>query len=160
MSERTAETLVGAVVLAVAAGFVGYAATVTDLGLGTGGGKRLVAEFRSIGGVSTGADVRIAGVKVGSVSDLALDDETYAARMTLTIRRGVAIPEDTSAKITQAGLLGDTFVALDPGASDFMLEDGDRIQFTQDSVNLLDIVSRFIAGSGGTGVGADGGGSE
>jgi phospholipid/cholesterol/gamma-HCH transport system substrate-binding protein len=63
----------------------------------------------------------------------------------------LAIPEDSSAKITAAGLLGDNFIAIEPGASDYMLAEGDRIQYTQGSVNLLDMAGKLIHGS------ADGG---
>lgn len=157
MAERTAETILGAVVLIAAVGFIAYAATTADLGLTGGGGTRLTAEFRSVGSVSEGAAVRIGGVRVGSVADIALDQETYTARVDLRIEPGVEIPEDTAAKITQASLLGDSFIALDPGSSDFMLKDGDSITYTQDAVNLMDIVSRFIAGSGAPSGGGSGG---
>jgi phospholipid/cholesterol/gamma-HCH transport system substrate-binding protein len=148
LAERTAETILGAVVLAAAVGFIAYAATTADLGLTGGGGTRLTAEFRSVGSVSEGAAVRIGGVRVGSVADISLDEQSYTARVALRLQPGIEIPEDTSAKITQASLLGDSFIALEPGASEFMLSDGDPIAYTQDAVNLMDIVSRFIAGSG------------
>ncbi|MEM9781712.1 MAG: outer membrane lipid asymmetry maintenance protein MlaD [Pseudomonadota bacterium] len=149
MSETTAETTVGAIVLVAAAGFIVYAATVADLGFSRGGGTELVAEFRRAEGIAPGGDVRIAGVKVGSIANMALDPERYRARVTLTIQPGVDIPDDTAAKITQASLLGDSYIALTPGSSEFMLQDGEMIEFTQDSVNLLDLVGRFIAGGGG-----------
>ncbi|MEL6265477.1 MAG: outer membrane lipid asymmetry maintenance protein MlaD [Pseudomonadota bacterium] len=148
MADNTAETVVGAIVLAAAAGFVAYASVTADLGFGGGSGTELVAEFRRAEGIAPGGDVRIAGVKVGSISRMELDPTTYKANVTLTIREGVALPDDTSAKITQASLLGDSYIALAPGSSEFMLEDGDLITYTQDSVNLLDLVGRFIAGGG------------
>ncbi|MEM6972039.1 MAG: outer membrane lipid asymmetry maintenance protein MlaD [Pseudomonadota bacterium] len=148
MSETTAETSVGAIVLLAAAGFVAYAATVADLGFGGGGGTTLVAEFRRAEGIAPGGDVRIAGVKIGSISSMVLDPARYRARVTLNIQPGIDIPDDTAAKITQASLLGDSYIALTPGASEFMLQDGELITFTQDSVNLLDLVGRFIAGGG------------
>ncbi|MGF1551197.1 MAG: outer membrane lipid asymmetry maintenance protein MlaD [Paracoccaceae bacterium] len=155
MPERTAETILGAVVLTAAVGFIVYAATTADLGLTGGSGTRLTAEFRSLGSVSEGAAVRIAGVRVGSVSEVVLDPETYNAQVTLRLQPGIEIPEDTAVKITQASLLGDSFLALDPGSSDFMLEDGGELTYTQDAVNLMDIVSRFIAGSGAPSGGGD-----
>ncbi|MEL6196768.1 MAG: outer membrane lipid asymmetry maintenance protein MlaD [Pseudomonadota bacterium] len=149
MAENTAETLVGAFVLAAAAGFMAYAANTADLGFGGGGGTQLIAEFRKAEGIAQGGDVRIAGVKVGSISRMELDPESYAARVFLNLNEGVTLPDDSSAKITQASLLGDSYIAIDPGASDLMLQEGDLIEFTQDSVNLLDLVGRFIAGGGG-----------
>ncbi|MEO1276945.1 MAG: outer membrane lipid asymmetry maintenance protein MlaD [Pseudomonadota bacterium] len=149
MAENMGETLVGALVLAATAGFVGYAATTADLGLGTGGGTQIVAAFGKAEGLAQGGDVRIAGVKVGSISRMELDTDTFEARVTLTLNPGVLVPEDSAAKITQASLLGDSYIAIDPGASEYMLQSGEEMEYTQDSVNLLDLVGRFIAGGGG-----------
>ncbi|MEM6489123.1 MAG: outer membrane lipid asymmetry maintenance protein MlaD [Pseudomonadota bacterium] len=148
MAERVADTLVGAAVIAAAAGFVLYAANTADLGLGGGSGTTLVAEFRKAEGLAAGGDVRIAGVKVGSISGMTLDPETFVARVTLQVDEGLELPDDTGARITSAGLLGDSYIALEPGASEFMLQDGDVLFRTQDSVNIIDMVSRFVAGGG------------
>ncbi|MEL6477427.1 MAG: outer membrane lipid asymmetry maintenance protein MlaD [Pseudomonadota bacterium] len=147
MASNTVEALIGGAVLAAAAGFIVYAANTADLG-GTGGGYELVAEFRKAEGLAPGNDVRIGGVKIGSVTAMDLDPDSYKAVVTLAIREGVLIPEDSDVKITSSSLLGDNFLAIGPGGSEFMLENGDEIEFTQDSINLLDLVGRFIAGSG------------
>ncbi|MEM0921848.1 MAG: outer membrane lipid asymmetry maintenance protein MlaD [Pseudomonadota bacterium] len=147
MASNTVEALIGGAVLAAAAGFIVYAANTADLG-GTSSGYELVAKFRKAEGLAPGGDVRIGGVKVGSVTEMELDPDSYKAIVTLAIRDGVAIPEDSDVKITSSSLLGDNFLAIGPGGSEFMLEDGDEIEFTQDSINLLDLVGRFIAGSG------------
>ena len=147
MASNTVEALIGGVVLAAAAGFIVYAANTADIG-GGAGGYELVAKFRKAEGLATGGDVRIGGVKVGSITDMSLDPESYRAVVRLSIRDEIRIPEDSDAKITSSSLLGDSYLAIGPGGSDFMLEDGDEIEFTQDSINLIDMVGRFIHGSG------------
>lgn len=150
MASNTAETLIGALVLAVAGAFVVYASTVADLGLGGGGSGsyQVTAKFRKAEGIAPGGDVRIAGVKVGSITSMTLDPETYQAKVILTFDGNVQVPDDSSAKITSASLLGDSYVAVDPGASEFMLEAGDEIAYTQGSVSLTDLIGRFIHGGG------------
>ena len=150
MANSAAETVVGAAVLAVAAGFFVYAARTADVDVG-GGAYELSASFRKADGVTVGGDVRIAGVKVGAVRDMALDPETYRARVVMTIRDGVSVPEDSAATIATDGLLGGAHIAIQPGGSEFMLEPGDEFDFTQGSVNLLDLVGRAISGGGGDG---------
>lgn len=161
MAGSAAETLIGAVVIAAAAGFLVYAGNTADVSM-TGQSYSLVAKFRKAEGVSEGTDVRIAGVKVGTVRDMSLDPKSYQAVLELSLRGGLEVPEDSSAKITAASLLGDNFIALAPGASQYMLEPGDEITYTQGSVNLLDLAGQAISGgrsevSGGNGAGGGGG---
>lgn len=150
MAHNTAETLIGALVLAVAGGFLVYAANTADVDV-SGGGYGLTAEFRRAEGIAPGGDVRIAGVKVGTIRAMTLDPKSYKAVVAMTIRAGIEIPEDTAAKITSASLLGDSFIALAPGASDVMLADGESFLYTQDSVSLIDLATKAVAGSGLTG---------
>lgn len=148
MASHAAEAVVGGVVLAAAAGFFIYAGQTADVGLG-GGAYELSASFRKADGVTPGGDVRISGVKVGSVRDIALDPETYQARVVMAIRDGVAVPDDSAATIASDGLLGGAYVSIQPGGSEFMLEPGDEFDFTQSSVDLLDLVGRAIGGMTG-----------
>lgn len=150
MAHSMSETLIGAAVLATAGGFFFYAASVADVDVATGG-YDVTAEFRRAEGIAPGGDVRIAGVKVGTIRSMSLDQRSYRAVVTMTIRAGIDIPEDTAAKITSASLLGDSFIALAPGASDVMLGSGDSFEFTQDSVSLIDLATKAVAGSGLTG---------
>ncbi|MEL7153632.1 MAG: outer membrane lipid asymmetry maintenance protein MlaD [Pseudomonadota bacterium] len=147
MASNAAETLIGALVLAVAGGFLVYAANTADVSVG-GGGYALNAEFRKAEGLSIGGDVQISGVKVGSITSISLNPDTFRAAVGLSIRDGVKVPEDSLAKIASEGLLGGNFVAIDPGASEFMLENGDSFDHTQGSVNLIDLVLKFGQGSG------------
>lgn len=147
MASSAAETVIGAVVLAVAGGFLVYAANTADVSVG-GEAYELTAEFRAAEGLGLGGDVQIGGVKVGSITAITLDQDRYRPVVTLSIQSDIKVPEDSIAKISSEGLLGGNFIAIDPGASDYMLEDGAEIEQTQGSVNLMDLVGRFIQGSG------------
>lgn len=148
MANSAAETIIGALVLVAAGGFLAYAATTADLGP-RGSGYDVVASFRKAEGIAVGGDVRIAGVKVGSVSAMALDPATYRARVTLAIDAAVRLPDDSAAKITASSLLGDSYIAIDPGASELMIEPGGEMTITQDSISLTDLLGRFVQGSVG-----------
>lgn len=146
MANQATETLIGAIVLAVAGGFLVYAANTADMSIR--GGYPLRAEFRAADGLDPGSDVRLSGVKVGSVTSIALNRDNYFAVVGVALDEDVKIPEDSVAKIASDGLLGGNFIAIDPGASEFMLEPGAAFQHTQGSVNLIDLVSKAIHGGG------------
>lgn len=139
-----AETAIGAAVLAVAGGFLVYAAQ--HASIDGGGGYTLTAQFRKAEGVTVGGDVRISGVKIGAVRALTLNPESFQAEVTLSIDGDVRLPDDSSASIASDGLLGGAHVAIQPGGSEFMLEAGDEIAYTQGSVSILDLVGRAITG--------------
>jgi phospholipid/cholesterol/gamma-HCH transport system substrate-binding protein len=145
MAGNAAETLIGAAVLAVAGGFLMYAASTADVNVARGG-YELVANFRKAEGIDVGGDVRIAGVKVGSIASMELDPATFFARVTVVVDKAVRVPEDSLAKITSASLLGNSYIAIDPGSSDLMLEPGEEISFTQSSVSVGDLIGKFIHG--------------
>lgn len=150
MANHTTETLVGAAVLAVAVGFLGYASKFTDFASG-GSDYALSASFRSIEGVSVGTDVRMVGVKVGTVSDIKLDTELFRATTVLSMRNGVPVPNDSTAVIASEGLLGGNFVEILPGASFDNYQPGDEILDTQGSVSLMNLLLKFVSGSGDSG---------
>ena len=130
------ETVVGAAVIVVAAAFLAYAYGAS--GKATGRDHyRIEAVFGRIDGVTVGSEVRIAGVKVGAVSANSLDLKTYEANVQLAINRGVGIPEDSIAKVVSDGILGGSHIAIEPGAAEEMLREGDKITITQGSVDLL-----------------------
>ncbi|EFH11225.1 outer membrane lipid asymmetry maintenance protein MlaD [Teichococcus cervicalis] len=141
-----AEIITGAVVLLVAAVFVVYALGQSGRSIGAGGAGSLTltAKFDRIDGLTPGADVRIGGVKVGSVVDQRIDPRTYLAILRLRVEPGIAIPNDSSAEITSESLLGGKYVALVPGGSDTMLRDGQEITITQSAVSLESLLGRFI----------------
>ncbi len=137
-----AEILTGAGVLLVASGFLGFA--VTHSGKSAGAGYRLEARFDRIDGLASGADVRIAGVKVGSVTDTRIDPKTYLAVVSLTVRDDLRLPKDTSAEITSESLLGGKFLNLTPGGDPAELKPGGTISITQSSVSLEQLLGKFI----------------
>ncbi|MEM0944369.1 MAG: outer membrane lipid asymmetry maintenance protein MlaD [Pseudomonadota bacterium] len=147
MASNTVEALIGGVVLAGAAGFLVYAANTADIS-GTGAGTELVAEFRKAGCISPGADVRISGVKVGSVTGMELDPRSFKAQVTLSLNEDIELADDSGVRTASESLLSDSYVAIVPGFGDIMLEAGDEIDVLQDCVNLMDLVGKFIQGSG------------
>lgn len=155
MAENTGEVLVGAAVLAVAIGFVVYAGQATGFGAGASG-YPLKASFRSIEGVTVGTDVRLAGVKIGTVTDLALNPATYRADTTFSVANGIEIPDDSAIVVSSEGLLGGNFVEIFPGGSPFYYGAGDEIVDTQGSVSLINLLLKYVGGGGDT---ADTGGA-
>lgn len=138
------ETLMGALVLVVAGGFLFFAYTTTDVA--AGGGYVLQARFSSAGGLTIGSDVRVSGIKVGTVVDQELDPEYYDAVVRFTVDPDVELPADTSASISSEGILGGSYLSLDPGFEEELLGPGDEIspEYTQGSVDLMDLISRFV----------------
>ncbi len=147
MSETKTEALVGAGVLVAAAGFLWYAAGVTEAGGSGGASYPLQASFRSAEGISVGTDVRLAGVKIGSVRALELNAQSFRAEATFAISEGIELPEDSSAAISSEGLLGGNFIEIVPGGSPFNLEEGGEILDTQGAVSLIGLLTKFVAGS-------------
>ncbi len=143
MKNSVVETIVGAVVIAIAGAFFFYVYTNTDLGRGRGG-YSVMAVFDSIDGIAIGSDIRLAGIKIGSVADQKLDQENYQAVVTMAIDSDVKLPEDTSAKVTSEGLLGQKFIALDPGGSETMLKDGDYLTHTQSAFDIWAMINKYI----------------
>lgn len=147
MSENTTEAIVGACVLAAAAGFLWYASGVTDARGTSSASYPLVASFRSAEGISVGTDVRLAGVKIGSVRGLDLNAESFRAEATFAISEDIELPEDSSAAISSEGLLGGNYIEIIPGGSPFNLEAGGEILDTQGAISLIGLLSKFVSGS-------------
>lgn len=144
MGHNLVETLIGAVVLAAAGAFLLFAYTNTNMR--SVEGYVLTARFDRVDGLTNGADVRLSGIKVGSVIGQDLDPHSYNAIVRMTIDPRVRLPEDTFARITSSGLLGSNYLALSPGGSDVMLEPGEEIVETQGAVDLLTLLSKFASG--------------
>jgi phospholipid/cholesterol/gamma-HCH transport system substrate-binding protein len=149
MAENTTEVIVGGVVLAGALAFGIYAAQVAGLSGGGSDAYSLNASFRSLEGVSVGTDVRLAGVKVGTVTDIALNQETFRADTTVNVKQGIEIPDDSAIVIASEGLLGGNFVEIVPGGSPFSFAAGDEITDTQGAVSLISLLLKFVSGGSG-----------
>ena len=145
-----AETGVGAVVLAAAVGFLVYALSAGAVGR-HGGGYELKARFGQVGGLAAGADVRLAGVKIGTVSSIKLDPKTFLAEVDLSVDPTIKLPTDSTAKITSDSLLGGAHVAVAPGGAAEDLKPGGEIQNTQGSVDLFGLIGQVIRPQAGSG---------
>ena len=111
------------------------------------GGLELRATFDQIGGLKPRAPVSIAGVTVGQVKDIALDDR-LRARVTLEVEKDLALPVDSSAAIQTQGLLGDQYIALEPGGEEEVLKNGDEIEFTESALSVERLIGKFVQDSG------------
>lgn len=109
-------------------------------------GFTLVATFDEIGGLTPRAPVVISGVKVGQVTGIELDDD-LRARVTLDVRQDLELSIDTSASIRTSGLLGNQFIALEPGGEIDMLRSGEALDFTENALNLEKLIGAFVHGS-------------
>jgi phospholipid/cholesterol/gamma-HCH transport system substrate-binding protein len=146
MTRNLLETLLGAIVLIVAIVFLVFAYSAAQLG--DESGYELVAQFDRVDGLQPGSDVRISGIKVGTVIDQNLDPTTYRAEVRFTMREDVELPADTSAAVVSDGLLGGKYLALVPGGDIEMLEPGDEVALTQSAINFEDLIGHFIFSQG------------
>ncbi|NDY92365.1 outer membrane lipid asymmetry maintenance protein MlaD [Ideonella livida] len=145
MNKKSIETLVGLFVLLGGLGVVFLALKAANLAsFSSGDSYTLVAKFDNIGGLKPRAPVRSAGVNVGRVTSIALDAKTYQGVVTLEISKGVEFPKDSSAKILTAGLLGDQYIGIEPGAAEANFAAGDVIRQTQSAVVLENLIGQFL----------------
>jgi phospholipid/cholesterol/gamma-HCH transport system substrate-binding protein len=144
MERSVAETLMGAIVLAVGITFGFFAYNTSGVNASSGGSYPLQASFDTVDGISSGSDVRIGGVKVGVVNRVDLDTKTYRAVVHFQLREQVKIPTDTAAAIVSESLLGGKYLSLTPGGDEENLAANGRIAVTQSSVNLESLIGRFM----------------
>jgi phospholipid/cholesterol/gamma-HCH transport system substrate-binding protein len=149
MKRNAVETVLGAVVLVVAALFLFFAYTTSEVRAVSG--YELTARFDRIGGLRDGADVRISGIKVGTVTQQVLDPKTFEAVVTLSVQPDIRLPVDSVASITSSGLLGSDFVSLTPGNEDDIIKPGGTIAHTQPPMDLQSLIGQYIFSQGGSG---------
>jgi phospholipid/cholesterol/gamma-HCH transport system substrate-binding protein len=148
LREQWAETAMGVVVLALAAGFLTYSLSVGGVAMKRGD-YEISAKFGEAGSLAPGAAVTVAGVKVGAVSQVTLEPKTYLAVAKLSIDPTVKLPADSTAKITSDGLLGGAHIAIAPGASLDDLKPGGEIENTQGAVDIFGLIGSVIRPQGG-----------
>ena len=151
--KRGIDLIVGLFVLGGLAALVFLALRVGNLSTASvNNAYHLYAEFDNIGGLKLKAPVTMAGVNVGRVTDVKIDKDFYTAIVELSINADYDnLPEDTSAAILTSGLLGAQYVGLEPGAEETYLKEGDRIEITQSSLVLENLISTFVTGGAGGG---------
>ncbi len=148
MNRNVVETALGAVVLVIAAAFFYWAYTSSGQAQGSNG-YPLVAKFDQIDGLDVGSDVRISGIKIGKVVAERLDPQTFRATVTFSVQNGIELPTDSSAAIVSASLLGGKYLSLTPGGDEKMLKPGGEITLTQSSINIEQLVGKYIFGGAG-----------
>ena len=142
MKRNPIETVLGAVVLAVAVMFLAFAYSIADLKAVTG--YEVKATFLKVGGLERGSDVRISGIDVGTVTSQTLNPETFQAQVIMSIDPSVVLPADTEASIVSDGLLGGKYVNLVPGRASERIAAGGVVSKTKDSQSLEDLVGQII----------------
>lgn len=142
MNKKPVETIMGLVVLVIAILFLAFAYRVSDLQVVQG--YSLHAEFMKVGGLSIGSDVRINGIKVGTVTAQKLNNEDYLATVTLSISSDIKLPKDSIISIVSDGLMGDKFIKIEPGNSAELLKDGDSFSKVKDFKTIEDMVGEII----------------
>jgi phospholipid/cholesterol/gamma-HCH transport system substrate-binding protein len=139
------EIIVGTFVLLCAVFF--FVTSFKSAKVGSSNGYYLIAKFDNVDGIANGSDVKISGVKIGTVIDQFLDPRDFRATLKFNVSEDVKLPLDSSAKIASEGLLGSKYLAVTPGGDTENLKNGEEIQFTQSSINLEDLLGKFIFGS-------------
>ncbi len=142
MSRNAVETVMGAVVLVVAAVFLFFAYTTSQVGAVSG--YELTARFNRVEGLRDGSDVRISGIRVGSVVSQQLDPKTFMAVVRMSIDPSIQLPVDTVATITSSGLLGDKYLSLEPGNEDKLIPPGGEVEHTQSPMSLESLIGQYI----------------
>ncbi len=146
MSRNVIETVMGAVVLVIAGVFLFFAYSTSQVRAVSG--YELTAKFDRVEGIREGGDVRISGIKVGSIISMALDPTNFLAVVKLTVDPMIKLPNDTVAEILSSGLLGDKYLALVPGAADEIIPPGGEIKFTQSPMSLENLIGQYIFSQG------------
>ena len=144
MSNSKIETTVGGLVVVLAIGFFIYVLNSTNV-MNRDDGLNLKASFRSADGITSGTDVRMAGVKIGTVTGMRLDPESFRAEVLFSLRGDLKIPDDSGVAVSQDGLLGGSFVEVIPGGSEFELQEGAEFMDTQGSVSLVSLLLKFVS---------------
>jgi phospholipid/cholesterol/gamma-HCH transport system substrate-binding protein len=145
MRNDTVETLIGAAVIVIAVVFVIF--TYRTTGSGSVGDYELSAKMPRVDGVAVGTDVKLSGVKIGSVKALTLDPKDYRVAMHMSIQPDVQVPDDSSVIVTQAGLLGSSYISIQPGGSDAMLKPGGEIKNAQGAIDMMGLLNKFVNSS-------------
>ncbi len=161
MSRNAVETVMGALVLVVAALFLFFAYTTSQVT--SVRGYQVMAKFSNAGGLKSGGDVRISGIKVGSITNETLDPKTFQAIVQMSIDPAIKLATDSVAQITSSGLLGDNFISIEPGNEDDLIPAGGTITHTQAQMSLENLIGQVIynqaQGPGGGAKNPSGGGA-
>ena len=142
MKSNTFEAIVGAFVIIISVVFLffGFSA----MKIQNSDSYNVSALFNRIDGIKIGSDIRMSGIKIGTVVSQELDNSSFEAKVLMSIDSKILIPDDSSAKITSDGLLGGNYISIEPGGSDIYLLNNEEIFFTQGSVDLIGLVGEAL----------------
>ena len=138
------EFIVGLGVILIAGWFILAVVSKSEKLTNVGETTKYIASFNDVSGISVGSDIKLAGVTVGKVLSLKLDEINYTAEMVLGINRKIKIPNDSEIIITSEGLLGGNYVSISPGGSDIFLKANEKFSFTQSSLSLNNLIQKFF----------------
>ena len=142
------ELIVGIFMLAGIIAITFLALRMGDIGLFNNKNYSIEARFASASGLKKGAYIEMAGVTVGKVKQITFDNEEYLAVVEISLQNNIKVPEDSIASIRTAGIIGDKFIKISPGGSDTYLEESMEIVETEPSINLEELISKYIFESG------------
>jgi phospholipid/cholesterol/gamma-HCH transport system substrate-binding protein len=145
---NAAEVMIGVAVVVLAVVLIAFAYLRTGSGGGTG--YPIQAQLAKVDGLGIGTDVRISGIKVGTVSKLALNPKNYLVLVTMDINNGTEIPTDSSLQVTSSGILGGQYISIQPGGDDKLLASGGMIENAQGSADLMSMIGHFALGGNGS----------
>ena len=146
MGRNVVETLMGALVLLVAGSFIVISYKSGNISTDKAS-YVVIAKFTEIGSLTIGSDVRVGGIKVGTVVNQSLDNDTFMAVIKMGIQDNIQLPKDSSASVVSDGLLGSKYISIEPGGDDRILKNEDEIKYTQDSINFESLIGKFAFGS-------------
>ena len=142
MKSNTFEAIVGAFVIIISVVFLFFG--FSTMKIQNSDNYKVSALFNRIDGIKVGSDIRMSGIKIGTVVSQELDNSSFEAKVLMSIDSKILIPDDSSAKITSDGLLGGNYISIEPGGSDIYLLNNEEIFFTQGSVDLIGLVGEAL----------------
>ena len=142
MKSNTFEAIVGAFVIIISVVFLFFG--FSTMKIQNSDSYNVSALFNRIDGIKIGSDIRMSGIKIGTVASQELDNSSFEAKVLMSIDSKILIPDDSSAKITSDGLLGGNYISIEPGGSDIYLLNNEEIFFTQGSVDLIGLVGEAL----------------
>lgn len=142
MKPNTFEAIVGAFVIIISVVFLFFG--FSTMKIQNSDSYNVSALFNRIDGIKIGSDIRMSGIKIGTVVSQELDNSSFEAKVLMSIDSKILIPDDSSAKITSDGLLGGNYISIEPGGSDIYLLNNEEIFFTQGSVDLIGLVGEAL----------------
>ena len=142
MKSNTFEAIVGAFVIIISVVFLFF--VFSTMKIQNSDSYNVSALFNRIDGIKIGSDIRMSGIKIGTVVSQELDNSSFEAKVLMSIDSKILIPDDSSAKITSDGLLGGNYISIEPGGSDIYLLNNEEIFFTQGSVDLIGLVGEAL----------------